>query len=233
MFKKIATHLLFLFGILLNAQNYDSIRFENIQKNTSAKALFIEKIISKDEIIYQDENQNNYNSIQTFKEFKHTNYASWSDMKMIDQNENMKTIGNIYNINRYSELDNVFNYNDLSFNRFKLFSNIKDEIVAIKLDNEQENLININEFVSKYSEKYQHDFFITQREKKEYYFYLDDITIRLIIGQGNNVSTVSPVDVSPNSQKPTIKKEKIELVIIYNEITQDVKEFLHKNLGFH
>ena len=228
MFKKSSTLLLLIFSVLINAQEYDSIRFENILKNSSAKDLFIKKIISKDKTIYEDENLKKYNSVEAFEEFKYTRNAAWIDMIMIDQNENRTTIGKMYGINRYSEDENYFSYDILNFNRFILFSDINDEIVAIQLKNDSENLINVDEFISKYSEKYKKDFSVLERGKQEYYFYLNGITIRLTIGQDRNNTTVSPSGHDTEDQGINI-----ELVLIYNEIPQDVKNFLNQNLNIN
>lgn len=221
--------MLILMSSSIFSQKYDSIRFENIVKATSARDLFLKKIIARDEILYQDENDQNikYNASETFEKYKSTRYASQIDLK-IEKNDKPIKIGTGFGIDLYSESEKFFSYGNLNFERFILFSNINDQIIACKLFNENEKESNINTFIEHYSKLYENEVIVNEKKEKEYYFYLTDRTIKLIIDKNSGVS--SAMVVSPYEEKPTEKKKNIELIVIYNNFTSDEETFFKEKL---
>ncbi|MGO4709365.1 hypothetical protein AB4Y90_09655, partial [Chryseobacterium sp. 2TAF14] len=181
--------ILVLISVKSFSQNYDSIHFENILKTTPAKDLFLKKIIAKDKIIYNDENDQNikYNASEALDKYKSTRYASQIDLK-IKKNDKLIKIGKGFGIDLYTESEKVFTYDILNFNHFILFSNNKNQIIAYKLFNSNEKESTIEKFIEQYSKLYKNDV-ISNDGEKQYYFYMNDRTVKLIVNKDTGVSS--------------------------------------------
>ena len=218
----------------LQAQGYDTIQFDQILKNHSAHELFIKKIVSKDRSMYQDENGKTYTAIETFEKFEETNYVTLLPMRRIDQNGVETIFGKIYIIDRYSQYDNKFKYDQLNFNRFALYANLKDEIVGVRLTNDYADYNSVKIFVQKFSSQYKTDVVESHSGNKEFHFNLNDKTIRLIEFHNNNVIEVSPALATPiiQNEEENSKKIKIDVVILFKGLDSNEKNFFNKNLNF-
>lgn len=219
--------VLILISSSLYSQRYDSIQFENILKTISAKDLFFKKIIEKDDIEYVDETNQNlkYNSIEAFEKFQNTRYASQIDLN-IEKNNKLLKIGKGYGIDMYAESEKVFTYEELNFNRFILFSNIKHQVIAYKLFNNKEKESNIKKFIEKNSKLFKNEITTNDNGEKEHYFYLNDRTIILVMLNNSSSSSVSVV--SPYDEKPKETELNIELKVIYKNLSKDEELFLKK-----
>ncbi len=230
--RKILTIIFTLFIILPSfGQRYYAILFDTVNRNTSAKELFFKNIIEKDKSIYEDGNIQ-YNAIQIFQKFKQIHYASQLDIK----NEKNKIIGKIYAIEKYVATDTMFKYENLYFNRFLIFSDIKNKTIAIKLFNENQNEESLNKFIEKFAAKSLMKSNNNEVTKNNYTFTLIDRTI--ILNKINqNESSPMMMEPSPTSDKESghtnsTSSTFIELMIIFNNISFELKKYIEDNFPF-
>jgi hypothetical protein len=208
------------------AQKYNAIIFDSINRNTLAKELFLKNIIAKDLITYEDKNVK-YNAITAFEKFKQTADATQIDIK----NGQKKIIGKIYAVEKFVPSDTIFKYENLSFNRFLIFSDIKNKTIAFKLYNDVQNEYELNKLTEKYIAKNKEISGSNEAAKNDYTFTLDDRTIILKRLNQNESSPAMMVEPSPVSEKESEKSNStssisIELIVIFNNLSFELKKYL-------
>ena len=212
-------------------QRYNTILFDTVNRNTSAKEMFFKNIIEKDANIYEDENIR-YNAIQIFEKFKQTRYASLIEIR----NEKNKIIGKIYALERFVPTDTIFKYENLSFNHFLIFSDIKNKTIAIKLYNENQNEESLTKFIEKYAAENKEKPNNSEITKNNYTFTLVDKAIILKKLRQNEISPMM-IEPSPTSDKELEKSNSnsstsIELMIIFDNLSFELKKYLEDNFYF-
>ncbi len=221
--------------VLCLGQKYNSIKFDTVNRNTSAKELFFKKIIERDHIVYEDEGKT-YNVVEAFEKFKQTNDAVQYDLKT-ENEKGVKIIGKLYAIERYIDSETIFKYDNLSFNRFLIFSDTNDKTVAYKLLNDNQDETELNKFITKYTGLYKS----SVNRDDDYIFELDNFTILLKKSNNNEVSPMSMGDPSPKSATESSAAEAnkseqqsalaaIEFIVIFKNLTSDLKNYLEENI---
>lgn len=223
--------ILFCFG-----QKYNPIKFDTIHENTSVKKLFLKNVIAKDDITYQD-NKKLYTAIEAFEKFKQTRNATQFQLKIENRNK-QKVIGNCYAIEMYVESDTIFTYDNLRFNRFQIYSNLKDQTVAFKLFNDSQDQVQLNKFLETCSIKNKDSSETNTENKNEYFFDLED---RVIILKKLNQRVSSPMEISVESEPVTEDNHEttknneeqfvnIELFVIFKNLTFDLKTYFEEKI---
>jgi hypothetical protein len=231
----ITSLMLFTIGFCFG-QMYDSIKFDTINGNTSVKDLFLNKIIAKDPINYQNENKT-YSAVEAFEKFKQTRNATQYDLK-IESNEKTKVVGKFYAIEMYIESDTIFKYDNLLFNRFSIYANLNDKAVAYKLYNDNQNESDLNKFIATcYSGN--KDLSKDRKQSENHYFF--DLNDRIIILKKINRNESSVMSISDSPPPPSIESSpvqsselkndtiessiSIELMVIFKNLTLDLKKY--------
>lgn len=218
-------------------QKYNSIKFDTVNRNTSAKELFLKKIIAKDNSGYQDDDDKIYNAVEAFEKFKQTRDAVQYDLKL-ETNDKI-IIGKLFGIERYVDSDTIFKYENLCFNRFSIFSDAKDKTAAYKLYSDNQDEAKLNKFIEKYTGLYKN----LSGIDNDYLFELNDRTIILKKSNRNEVSPMSMSEASPepmSEPSPTPKKESkkenplssvsIEFIVVFKNLTVDLQKYLEDNI---
>lgn len=220
---KINLFLLFILSFKLYSQAPDSIRFDHLDERTDARALFINTIINKDLTQYREENGNVLTALQMFEKNKETRYGGEARMHGGNPYEKKRpVIGKVFVLELYS--DDVYTLDKLTFERFVLFSDLKNKLIGYELLNTRESGSLINDFIRKYAQ------YTSKTDKNKqidlYIFTMKDREIVFIIDKQNNYSEARVAVPGEIHEEKTDGIKNVRIVTIFKSASKDQQEYL-------
>jgi hypothetical protein len=218
---KIKIILFLLISLQFYSQSPDSIKFDILDKKTNARELFISKIINKDIAQYKQQDDTLLNSLQSFNKNKTTRYGSEFKIHSGDPDEeNRPVIGNAYALELYS--DEVYAFENLHFNRFTLFSDLKNNLIGYELFNDKIKQSVIDSFIKDYSKKYKHE--MDNNETRTLHFFeMKDKNLIFIIPK--NYTKTAGIAV-PGEKRENERSEPVSIFTIFENATSDQEDFV-------
>ncbi len=213
------------------SQKFNSIQFDTIKRETLTKELFLRNVVAKDKDIFEIENVN-YTALEVFKKYKQTRYAVQNEIT----NDQNKVIGQLYAIERYTESDTLFKFENLKFNRFEIYSDNENKTIAFKLYGGVQKFNELFKFIKKYNIQDKNSDVKTFELQDYYNLKLKDKTIFLKVT--NNMEAEPSPEPSSNSEPIATDKSNnvndnysppIEVTVIFNNVGIELEEYLKEN----
>lgn len=228
---KLITLFVLLSMLLGYSQNFNPIQFDTIKRETLTKELFLKNVVTKDKDIFEIENVN-YTALEVFKKYKQTRYAVQNEIT----NDQNKVIGQLYAIERYTESDTLFKFENLKFNRFEIYSDNENKTIALKLYGGVQKFNELFKFIKKYNIQDKNSDVKTFALQDYYNLKLKDKTIFLKVT--NNMEAEPSPEPSSNSEPIATEKSNnvndsysppIEVTVIFNNVGNELEEYLKEN----
>ena len=230
---KIRLIILFVLISILEgySQNFNSIQFDTIKRETPTKELFLRNVVEKDKDIFEIEKVN-YTAVEVFEKYKQTRRAVQNE---IINNQN-KIIGQLYAIERYLDNDTIFKFENLKFNRFEIYSDNENKTVAFKLYGGNQKVDELFKFIKKYNPKDKNSVVETFELQDYYNIKLKNKAVFLKV-TNDMTAEPSPMSINDSEQITSTKVNNkfsppIELIVIFNNLGIELEEYIKENNYF-